>query len=330
MRDLLRRDPEIPLAAGLLAALALAPLVVESWRLLDLAVYLSYATLAVSLAFVWGHVGLLSLGHAVFFGLGAYTMSFATLGLVPGADALPSWIGILGAMAVPAGAGYVLGWFIFRSGRIQEAFFGVMTLAIAVIAEKVFVNWDYAGGLNGLLNVPSFKDGIWGGEEIVDERAVFFMALAVFVASYALLARLIRSDAGLVLAAIRSHQTRTEAFGFDVAARKTRAYAISAAIAGLAGGMFVTQFNFASPTLIGFGLSAEALIWVALGGRRFLLSAALGAMLLRYLEGNVTDVFGEYWKLLLGVFFVAVVMWFPNGVFGGAIEALRRRVVDRR
>lgn len=315
------------LALALFAGLVLLPLLVESWRLIDVAIYLTYAMLAASLAFVWGHVGLLCLGQAVFFGLGAYAMSFVTMGMVPGLEAVTSsYVGLAAAMIVPALAGALIGWFVFSAKGLHGAFFGVVTLAIAVVVEKLFVNWSFAGGLNGLIGVPSFMPVPGDAGEVTDEYAIYAIAVVALAATIALYRAVQRSSSGLLLASIRSREARTLAFGFDTAALKTRAFALAAAVSGLAGALFVTQFNFASPTLIGFNLSAEALIWVALGGRRSVVTAALGAIAFRALEANLSGVIGETWLLIVGALFIGAVLLAPNGLFGTPLAAGRRKV----
>lgn len=135
-------------------ALALAPLGLGDWQIGQLTIYLTYGLFAMSLALIWGQCGLLCFGQAVFFGIGAYAMSLVTLGLVPGLEAWPSsYLGLLAAMALPAAAANLLGRFLFYGKGLHGAYFGIVTLAIAVVAERLATNWDYAGGLNGLMNI---------------------------------------------------------------------------------------------------------------------------------------------------------------------------------
>jgi ABC-type branched-subunit amino acid transport system permease subunit len=280
---------EIALALAALGFFLVLPAFVETWRLLDVAIYLTYGLFAASLAFVWGHCGLLCLGQAVFFGLGAYAMSFVTLGKMPGFEGfVSSWAGLVAAFGVAAMAGGLLGLFIFRAKGLHGAFFGVVTLAVAVVMEKLFINWSFSGGMNGLINV----------------------------AGIGALTAARRSRFGLALAATASREARTAALGYDTALLKTLAFALAAGIAGLAGALFVTQFYFASPTLIGFSLSLEALIWVALGGRRSVITGALGAIAFRFAEARLSGEVGETWLLFVGAFFVLVVVLFPDGLFG--------------
>jgi ABC-type branched-subunit amino acid transport system permease subunit len=318
-----KREDLLALAA--FAGLLVLPWLVESWRLIDVSIYLTYAMLAASLAFVWGHVGLLCLGQAVFFGLGAYAMSFVTMGMVPGLEHITSsYVGLVAAVLVPAVAGALIGWFVFSAKGLHGAFFGVVTLAIAVVAEKLFVNWSFAGGLNGLIGVPSFMPVPGDTGEVTNEYAIYAIAVAALVGTIVLYRMVQRSDFGLILASIRSRESRTLAFGFDTARLKTLAFALAAGVSGLAGALFVTQFNFASPTLIGFNLSAEALIWVALGGRRSVVTAALGAIGFRALEANLSGVVGDTWLLMVGALFILAVLVAPNGLFGTPLAGWRQ------
>jgi len=328
-----RPERRIEEGAGLLvlAVLVALPFAVEEWLIAEIAIYFAYALFAGSLAFVWGHCGLLSLGQAVFFGTGAYAMSFVTLGMVAGAEGIVStWVGFAAAIAVPALLANLIGRFLFLAGGLQGAFFGIVTLAIAFIVERLAINWDYAGGLNGLMNVPPINTGLnGGGAEVYDALPVYYVNLAVLAAGVLVLTLLIRSRFGLVLKAIRGHETRTRSFGYDTARHKVSAFTIGAGVAGLAGALFVTQFGFVSPPLIGFGLSAEVLIWVAVGGRGKLLAACLGAILVRTAEAQFSSMLGDYWLVVLGAVFVVVVMYLPHGLVGEILHRLERAVSRR-
>ena len=325
-----RRPSPLTLAALAVAALFVAlPLVVESWQVGQLAQYLCYGLFAMSLSLVWGQCGLLCFGQAVFFGIGAYAMSLVTLGKVPGLEALPSsYLGLVAAVVLPAAFANLLGRFLFSGRGLQGAYFGIVTLAVAVVAERRAVNWDYIGGLNGLMNVPPITLGpLGGGAEIWQPVPVYYITLGVAAVVYAALQALIGSRYGTVLRALRDDETRTGFFGYDTAAYKLAMFTLGAGIAGLAGALFVTQFSFASPPLIGFTLSTEVLIWVALGGRTFLLAAFLGAIVVRYAENILSESLGSAWLLALGVLFVVSVITLPRGLIG---ELLYRLTAPRR
>jgi len=311
-------SPGIVFTWVLWGSLALAPLAMSSWQLGQLTLFFTYGLFAMSLALVWGHCGMLCFGQALFFGIGAYAMSLVTLGKIPGLENVPSsYLGLVLAVLAPAAVANLLGRFLFYGRGLQGAYFGIVTLAIAVVAERLAINWNYIGGLNGLMNVPPVNLGLLGdGFEIWDTVPVYYLTLTVAVVVYLLLESFIRSRYGIVLRAIRDNQERTAFFGYDTTSYKITAFTLSAAVAGLAGALFVTQFGFASPPLIGFGLSTEVLIWVAMGGRTFLLAAFLGALVVRGLESFLSEMLGPYWLLVLGASFVLTVIFFPRGLVG--------------
>ena len=309
-----------------LVLFALLPLVGSAGLTADLAIYFAYALFAVSLAFVWGQAGLLSLGHGVFFGVGAYAMSILTLGMVPGlADLHSTWLGLIGAVVASALAAGLIGLLCFAGKGLAGAFFGVVTLAIAFIAERLATSSTWLGGLNGLMNVPPITLGLNGeGRAIFDALPLYYISLGILAAVTAGLSWLLAGRFGILLAAIRDNELRIWSLGADVRRIKIQAYMLSGAVAGLAGALFVTQFGFASPSLIGFSLSLDVLIWVAIGGRDSLIAAALGAITVRLLESRLADLIGPVWPLLLGLMFMASVIFFPKGLFGSLIGLLDR------
>lgn len=316
-------------AIAALVIFASLPLVAGAGLVADLAIYFAYALFAVSLALVWGQAGLLSLGHAVFFGVGAYVMSIMTLGMVPGLQDLRStWVGLGAAVAAGALAAGLTGLLCFAGKGLQGAFFGVVTLAIAFIAERLATNAAWLGGLNGLMNVPPVTLGLNGeGRAIFDALPLYYISLAVLAAVIAGLSVLLAGRFGALLAAIRDNELRIWSLGADVRRIKILAYTLSGAVAALAGALFVTQFGFASPSLIGFSLSLDVLIWVAIGGRDSLVAAALGAITVRLLESRLADLMGPVWPLVLGLLFMGSVIFFPKGLFGSLITVLERRKV---
>lgn len=318
------------LAVG--AGLAALPAVAPEYLLADFGIYFAYALFAVSLGFAWGHCGLLSLGHAVYFGVGAYAMSIVTLGMTPGLPWLVStWAGLAAAVAAAGAAAFLLGLLFFAGAGLRGAFFGIVTLAVAFIVERLAIQSDWLGGMNGLMGVPPITLGLNGdGPMLFDPLPVYYAMLAVLAAALAGMRAVARSPFGLALKAIRARELRVATLGHDVTAAKVRAFTLSGAVAGLAGALFVAQFGFASPSLIGFSASADVLIWVALGGRGELVAAALGAIAVRYAESRLSGALGPAWPLALGVLFMASVVLFRAGLFGEAIRVLDRLRRRRR
>jgi ABC-type branched-subunit amino acid transport system permease subunit len=171
--------------------------------------------------------------------------------------------------------------------------------------------------MNGLMSVPPVDLGAFGLRyELYDPLPLFYGTLAAAVLIYALLEALVRSRRGVVLRALGADEPRTAFLGHDTRALKLAVFTLSAAVAGFAGALFASQFGFVSPPLIGFGLSTEVLIWVALGGRRALLTAFLGAIVVRLAENALGDLLGAYWLLGLGLIFVVCMIFLPRGLLG--------------
>lgn len=307
------------LTFGFGAALLLAPLALDDWRVTQLAQLLTYGLFALSLAFIWGQAGILCFGQAIFFGVGAYIMALITLGNIPLLGA-SQWTGLLLALLGGGAAALLLGLFLFGGRGLTGAHLAIVTLCAAVVAEIAAGRWSFIGGFNGLLGVPPLAVP-WEREDVfLTSTETYFFVLAVVVLIYLLMLWLSRSPYGTLLAAIRSNEDRTRFFGFNVTAAKLFAFTLSGMIAGLAGAMFTAQFGFVSPPLVGFALSTEVLIWVAVGGREVLLAALAGAMLVRWGENMLSDRLGQYWLLAMGFLFILVVVVAPRGLFGRALD----------
>lgn len=300
-----------------LVGLLFFPLIGDDYLVAMLTQFIIYGVFAMGLSLVWGYTGILCFGHAVFFGLGAYIMALATKNMIPGITGIltTSLGAILLAIVIVMLFAVVLGYFLFY-GRLSGPYLGIVTLAIAVISERIAVKWYYIGGYNGLINVPPLSIAGW---EILNLKVLFYVILVIGLAVYLICNRIVRSPFGTILIAVRDNEIRAEFFGYNIAQFKIIIFAIGAAVAGLAGALFAAVTEFVSPTMLGFGLSTEVLIWVALGGKEALLASFLGAVLVRVLEAFLSDILTYYWVLILGMFFVVCVMFFPKGVFGNLL-----------
>jgi ABC-type branched-subunit amino acid transport system permease subunit len=314
------------IAALVWVGFAILPLLVDDWQLLQLAQFMTYGIFAMSLALIWGQAGLLCFGQAIFFGAGAYAMSLITMGMIPWIPAF-SWLGLLAAMIVPAIFANLLGRFLFYGKGLRGAHFGIVTLAIAVIAERLAVNWEFIGGFNGLMGVPPLSLGVGG--ELIDGFPVYYTVLVVAVIVFAILAAILNTPFGLALNALRNNEDRASFLGYDNAKLKLAIFTIAASVAGLSGALFVAQFAFASPTLLGFGLSTEVLIWTALGGKSLLIAAFLGAVVVRVAENYLSELLGPLWLLGLGALFVLCVIFFPRGLIAEILLRLERLLPKR-
>ncbi len=302
------------------AALIASPLFLDGWNLGLLSQLMIYGIFALSLAFIWGQGGLLCFGQSLFFGLGAYAMALTTKDMIPGIPAT-TLTGLGLAVILPAVVAGLLGLALFKGRGLYGAYFGIVTLSAAVIAERLAINWSYIGGFNGLLDIPPLRVG-WGSwqTELYDPLPFFFVVLVAALGIYLLLLRLERSAFGTVLRGIRDNETRATFLGFETAEYKAAAFAVSGAIAGLAGALFAVQFAFVSPAILGFALATEVLIWVAIGGKTVLLAAFIGAVAVKSVENVLSDTLGQYWLLVLGLLFVVAVVLMPRGLLAPFLQ----------
>lgn len=325
-----------------LVFLALAPLVLPDFRLNLLGKFVAFAIAAVAIDLIWGYTGMLSLGHGVFFGLGGYAMAMylkleASNGQLPdfmswsGLDALPwFWqpfhspvLAILLAMLVPGVLAAIIGVFIFRS-RITGVYFSLITQALALITSLLFIGQQpFTGGTNGITNL-TMMFGLPLKEASV-QRGLYFASVVVLVLVYLACRSLVQARFGRVLLALRDDENRLRFSGYDTATIKMLVYAFSAAIAGLAGALFVPQVGIISPAMMGIVPSIEMVIWVAVGGRGTLIGAIIGALLVNAAKSSLSESFPDFWQYFLGALFVGVVLLFPEGLVGAL-----RRLADLR
>lgn len=309
----LKRRKVAVLIAVTIIALSL-PMFASSYQLGLVSRFMVFAILALSLDILWGYTGVVSFGHAMFFGLGAYATAI-TLTHIEGVAA--SYLALSLGIFVPAFVGLVLGSFLFYS-KVSGVYFGIVTLALTVVAETIFiVSRRFSGGLDGLygfakptLGIP----GLWS-IEIWGVRAPYYAALAGLVISLMIGQWLVRSSFGIVLRAIRDDEDRVELLGISKAYIKTVVLTITCALAGF-GGAIYTTIGFVSPQMLGIFFSTQALVWVAIGGRGTLWGPIIGAFFVGYLETSLSGNFQEFWPLLVGIVFVGVVLAGSGGIFG--------------
>jgi branched-chain amino acid transport system permease protein len=317
----LKARAALPSVTALLAAvlLAAAPLVLTPYTS-DLVVkVMVLAVFALSLELLVGMTGLVSLGHAAFFGIGAYT---AVL-LSPEAD--PGNLALLLAAGVGTAAAYAL--FVGAlSLRTKGVYFIMVTLAFAQMAYFVFHDTQLAGGTDGLyLNVRPVLGPLDAGSKL----HLYYIVLAALVFTYALLALVRRSRFGHALAGIRVNEQRMRAAGFSTYAYKLAAFVLAGALAGLAGVLLALKDGYVNPELASWHESGAVLLMIILGGIGHLRGAVIGAaafVLLKELYATpafVGDFLADHWQLTLGFTIIAFVALLPKGLIGLA-DRLRR------
>jgi urea transport system permease protein len=275
--------------------------------------FLLFSIFAVSLSLLWGQTGLLSFGHAAFFGLGGY--AYAILTTRASFTGAP-YLGLLLALLVPALVAGILGYFLFYGG-VRGPYFAIVTMAVAIIFEQIAINWvSLTNGQNGIFGIPSLTVGTPGVWEYPIQGGVSqaYLALSAFTVLYLLVKRIVCSNFGLILRTIRDNERRAEFLGFDTALYCVIVFTLAAAVAGLAGALYAATATFVSPSLLGMLFSTQVLIWVAVGGRVTLAGAIIGTFLVKTLEFYISSWQPEIWPIILGILFLAVVSLFPDGL----------------
>ncbi|MGE3272280.1 MAG: urea ABC transporter permease subunit UrtC [Chloroflexota bacterium] len=333
---------ECAVVAGIcLLMIVVLPLILSEFRLALLAKFLTFAIVALAIDLAWGYTGMLSLGHGVFFGLGAYALAMH-MKLEAAKDGLPDFMGWSGlrelpgfwvpfdnglfalvmVIVLPAALAAGLGILIFK-GRVQGVYFSIITQALALIATLVFVGQQpYTGGTNGMTNFST----VFGFSLIGTSTQVALYALTVIVLglTYLALRFLTRSRGGAILVAIRDSENRLRFFGYDPALVKVAVFTLSAAIAGIAGALFVPQVGIITPANMGIVPSIEMVIWVAVGGRGTLYGPIFGALLVNAAKSGLSESFPDFWQYFLGAMFVGSVVLFPDGLVGAIMRGVQK------
>ncbi|BBK35670.1 branched-chain amino acid ABC transporter permease [Allostella sp. ATCC 35155] len=277
------------------------------------------AILAMSLSLLVGQAGLVSLGHAAYFGIGAYAL--AGFGQKLG---WPPALAMAAAVAVGALLALVVGWVAVR---LAGVFFIMITLAVGEMIHAWFLKDRSFGGVGGMSGVPRLDlSGI--GVDLADPAQFALFALAVALLVYLLLDRLVLSPFGQTLRAIHQNEERARALGCPVGRYKLAAFVVAGAVAALAGTLAAQRSAFVSPELMTWTLSGEILIVVIVGGSGSLLGVSAAAALwigLRHQLSTMTD----HWMLAMGVIFVVLVLVAGDGI-DGALRGLWRRIAARR
>lgn len=321
-----RLDGEARTAVVVFLVLAALPAVISGYPVYILPQYMLFGMLALSLALLWGFLGMVSFGQAAFFALGAYTM-----GLAMQQTAAPinmAYVGLLGSIALGAALGGVIGYFLFSAG-VRGAYFVIVTLALSIITEQIAVSQSQlTGGWNGMfIDRMALTFGPLGEVSLFQDAAIYYVVLAVVAAAFALLKGLSRSPFGKILIGIRENEDRLVALGVRTPLYKTAAFALSGAIACLAGAFYGTHANFVAPSLAGVLFSTEVVVWVAIGGRSSLLGALLGGIVVASLANYLSAIVPRYWQLALGLLFVLVIVYLRGGIAGAIanLYAARRK-----
>ncbi len=324
--EVLPRGVQVALVLALVALVAF-PFMATDYYAEMVARMMIMAIFAMSLDLLQGVSGLVSLGHAAFFGIAGYALAFLT----PASEPVNLWWSLPVAVLGSGLAALVIGFFVVRTHGI---YFIMVTMAFAQMVFFLFFDNRALGGSDGLY--VNFKpDASLFGLSLFDldnKRSFYFFTLACLVLTYAFLRRLLFSPFGRALAGIRVNEHRMRAMGFGTFGYKLGAFSIAGALAGLAGYLWGAQTGYVNPELMGFHMSAHAIMMVILGGMGNFAGAIVGAFAFEYLLHLFKDLptvgsvhLGKHWQLWMGIFIVAVVILAPRGLLGLVERVLRRK-----
>jgi branched-chain amino acid transport system permease protein len=276
---------------------------------------LCYAIFACAFNLLLGYTGLLSFGHAAYLGTAAY----ATGWLVRSAG-WPPELGILAGVAVAAVLGLAVGFIAIRR---QGIYFAMITLAMAQMIYFVCLQAPFTGGEDGLQGVP--RGALFGVIPLGNDLAMYFTVLAIFVAVFLFVIRVVHSPYGQVLKAIRENEPRAISLGYDVDKYKLLAFVLSTALAGLAGSLKTLVLGFATLSDAHWSLSGEVVLMTLLGGMGTFAGPVLGAITVIGLQDLLADRVGSWVTVIIGATFVVCVVAFRRGFVGELLAWYRRR-----
>ncbi len=319
------------------AFLALFPLCANEFRLQIMTKCLCYIVLAYSLDLLWGYVGLMSMGHAVFFRIGAYILAIG----YSMEGGVPSFMTSLGYMEAPGiyyflaskpvaffaaliGCGVVaavLGAFLF-SKKVNSVFFALITFALARVFELLINNQQrFTGGANGITKIS--RKLLLDVE--IPEKTYYFILLGAVILVYLFCRWLTSSKYGLILEAVRENEDRMNFFGYNVTRFKIVIFIISAIIAGFAGMMFATSQSFIGPSNVGISASTVIIVWLALGGRGNITGATVGTLVVCWAESLFSEQLTDSWNIIYGIMILLVVFFIPKCIIGQLQSAIYNR-----
>jgi branched-chain amino acid transport system permease protein len=318
--ETLPRSLSLLLVLGLAALLAF-PFVGTDFYVQMVSRMMILAIFAMSLDLLQGVTGLVSLGHAAYFGVAGYALAFLT----PAGEPVSLYTALPLAVAASAVLAGVIGFLVVRTHGI---YFIMVTMAFAQMVFYLFFDNKTLGGSDGIY--INFKpDARWF--DLENKQVFYYFTLVCLIAVYAFLRRLLWSPFGRALAGIRVNEHRMRALGFATFAHKLAAFTLAGALAGLAGFLWGAQTGYVNPELMGFHMSAHAIMMVILGGMGNFAGAIIGAFSFEYVMHVLKDLpevagfnLGKHWQLWMGLFIVALVVLAPRGILGLLARGFKR------
>jgi ABC-type branched-subunit amino acid transport system permease subunit len=322
-----KRVSTLAVAVGAVLLLGLVPSFASSYAVSTLRDALAFSLLAVGLDFLWGKTGLLSFGHAAFFGAGAYGVG--VISVKTGLDPLiAAWVGLAVGIGIAAVVSLLVGYFLIFGG-VRGPYFTIVTLALAVISGHIIVGFgEITGGDAGLIGVQPLQfPGVHGASPL-SSSGQYWLILGVLSAVTMTVWWLCSGRYGQVLQAIQDNELRAQALGHNTAAHLLLVFVASAVIAALGGGLYGSTVGFVAPDVVGTILSVQAIVWVAIGGRGTLIGPIVATALVIWLEQKISSIDTRIWPLIIGALFILSVFVFPDGILGRLKKLFARQSDD--
>lgn len=293
-------------AAALALVLAGLPFATSEFTAYQIALYLIYGIATQGVALCWGRLGFLPLGHALFFGLGAYLFG----GTLKAAEAHAMWYAALPlALVAPALLAYLIARLVFARSSRSGPYFSLVTLALAMLGFLAAQQWsDLTGGFNGMTGIPDIP----GTSRY---ETLYWAVAACAVVSTLVLAMLATRPIGVLWEAVAQNEERLQLLGYATDRIKASAFAFSALLASIAGALFSAHQGIVTPQAVGFLLSTEFVIWAAVGGKASAAGPLLGAVVVGFSSAELREQF-LYWEVAIAAIFIVVVLFLPSGVAG--------------
>lgn len=297
---------------------------------------MAYAIVAIGIDLIWGYTGILSLGHGLYFALGAYGMAMylklvSTNGQITdfmhigGLKELPFiWtlfdnlpMTLLFMILIPAVVAFIIGYFIFKN-RVKGVYFSIISQALTWAFYSVFIALSpYTNGNVGITEIKSLFGSVKGDANRANMFMLFYVSLIVLILVYVVAKFLVSRKFGKILVAIRDGENRTYFSGYKVSMYKTFVYVLSAIIAAIAGAIFVNFNGSITPSEMTIEASIMMVIWVAVGGRGTIIGAVIGAFVINLCEYNLSSGnLVEIWQYIIGSVFCLTILFFKGGLVG--------------
>jgi len=314
---------KVLLVLSALVLLGALPFVVETYSIMLITEIMIMGIFALSFNLLFGYTGLLSFGHAAFFGVSGYVIAFLLIHDFP---SLPLAL-LLGTLAA-ALAAIVVGYF---SVRLDEIYFAILTLGFGMMFYTLVHQWrSVTGGSDGLtgLVLPSLGIGKLS-VDVSSPKSFYFVVAVFFIVTIWVLLRIVRSSFGLILMSIRENKERAAFTGINIRAYRLASFVISGLFAGVAGGLFAVFDRMASPSMLHWTASAEPVLMTVLGGAHVFFGPVVGAVLFFFIEHIITK-FTDIWMIFLGAILIPLVIFFPDGVLGTLMARRSKKVRGTR